>query len=509
MATCYSARVNKMEHPIRTLPPFPDLRAFLDWTSETSQLCRISEPVALRHEMAAVQMEAVARAGPVLRFDRAIGEDGSAAAMPVIANLLGTRQRVAAALGLVPEEVAGFGAFLSALRSPAPLEGMRDALARWPMLKAAMNSRPLIVRNAPVQYGQLPDLSAIPAQTPWPLDAGPLITWPVVITRPHGSQAADTSLYNLGVYRSQIIGPDRLILRWLAHRGGAAHARSWSAAGEPMPIAIALGADPTLLLASALPLPEGASELAFSGALRGARTELVPAQTVPLLVPARAEIVIEGWIHPGESAAEGPYGDHTGYYNAVGDFPVMRVERITHRRDPLYLTTVTGRPPDEPAVIGEVFNELTLPLIRAQIPEISDLWLPPAACSYRIAIVSIAKRYPGQARRVMMALWGMLPQFSYTKLIIAVDEDIDPRNWDDVVWAMATRMDPARDSFVIDRTPMDYLDFASPQEGLAGKLGIDATNKIGLETSREWGRLMQMEPAHQARAAALLDRLMR
>jgi 4-hydroxy-3-polyprenylbenzoate decarboxylase len=351
-----------------------------------------------------------------------------------------------------------------------------------------------------------PDLLSLPVQTPWPGDAGPLITWPVVVTRPHGSEAAQVAHYNLGVYRAQVLGPDRLILRWLAHRGGAAHARTWARAGQPMPVAIALGADPATLLAAALPLPEAVSEIAFSGVLRGARAELVPARTVPLLVPANAEIMLEGWVHPDELAPEGPFGDHTGYYNSVESFPVMRITAITHRRDPLYLTTTTGRPPDEPSVIGEVFNDLALPLIRAQIPEVHDLWLPPAACSYRIAVVSIDKRYPGQARRVMLALWGMLAQFSYTKMVIVVDADIDARNWDDIAWALATRMDPARDVMVLDSTPMDYLDFASPRQGLAGKIGIDATTKIGAETTRDWGEVMALDPNDEAFAADLLAR---
>jgi len=378
------------------------------------------------------------------------------------------------------------------------------------VLKAALQSRPKLVRKAPAQEVAAPlDLSRLPVQTPWPEDAGPLITWPVVVTRPQESDPAQLARYNLGVYRAQVLGPDRLILRWLAHRGGAAHHRSWQRAGQPMPVAIALGADPATLLSAALPLPETVSELAFSGVLRGARAAVVPARTVPLLVPANAEIILEGWVHPGETAPEGPFGDHTGYYNAVEPFPVMRLTAITHRRDPLYLTTVTGRPPDEPSVIGEVFNTLALPVIRAQIPEVTDLWLPPAACSYRMAVVQIDKRYPGQARRVMLALWGMLAQFSYTKTIVVVDRDIDPRNWDDIAWAMATRMDPARDVMVLDGTPMDYLDFASPREGLAGKLGIDATNKIGAETARDWGRVMTLDPAHAARAAQLLRGVIR
>ena len=470
-------------------------------------MLRLPDAISLKHEMTAVQLAALRAKGPVLRFDAPTLADGSGAAMPVIGNLFGTAERVAAGLGLALDEVPAFGAFLAALRSPPPVDGMRDALSRWPMLKAALSTRPKLLRKAPVQEVDAPpDMTRLPVQTPWPEDAGPLITWPVVITRPHGTAPDRLAQYNLGVYRAQVIGTDRLILRWLAHRGGTAHARSWAAAGEPMPVAIALGADPATLLSAALPLPETVSELAFSGVLRGARTQLVPARSVPLLVPAHAEIMIEGWVHPGETAPEGPFGDHTGYYNSVENFPVMRISAITHRRDPLYLSTVTGRPPDEPSVIGEVFNTLALPVIRAQIPEIRDLWLPPAACSYRMAVVQISKRYPGQARRVMMALWGMLAQFSYTKTIVVVDEDIDPRNWDDVAWAMATRMDPARDVMVIENTPMDYLDFSSPRDGLAGKLGIDATNKIGSETTRDWGRVMALDPAHEARAADLIAR---
>jgi 4-hydroxy-3-polyprenylbenzoate decarboxylase len=491
----------------RTLPVFADLRAFLAWLDGRGGLLRLSDPVGLRHQMTAVQLAALRAGGPVLRFDAAIQPDGSAAAMPVVGNLFGTPDRVAAGLGLTLDQVPDFGAFLAQLRSPAPVEGMRDALSRWPMLRAALLTRPRILRRAAVQeVTAAPDLTRLPVQVPWPEDAGPLITGPVVITRPHGSQSAQVARYNLGVYRAQVLGPDRLILRWLAHRGGAAHARTWAQAGEPMPVAIALGADPATLLAAALPLPEAVSEITFSGVLRGSRAELVPARTVPLMVPANAEILLEGWVHPGDMAPEGPFGDHTGYYNTVEHFPVMRVTAITHRRDPLYLSTVTGRPPDEPSVIGEVFNDLALPVIRAQIPEVRDLWLPPAACSYRIAVVSIDKRYPGQARRVMMALWGMLAQFSYTKMIVAVDADIDARNWDDIAWAMATRMDPARDVMVLDGTPMDYLDFASPREGLAGKIGIDATTKIGAETSRAWGQVMALDPQDQAFATDLLAR---
>ncbi len=494
---------------MRSLPVFSDLRAFLAHAEAAGDLARLSAPVDLRHEMTAVQLAALRKGGPILRFDAATSE-GKRAAMPVVANLFGTPARVAAGLGLQLDEVPAFGDFLAALRSPAPVEGMRDALSRWPVLRAALQGRPKLLRHAVAQEQSAPlDLSLVPVQTPWPGDAGPLVTWPVVVTRPHGSEAGQVARYNLGVYRAQVIGPDRLILRWLAHRGGAAHHRSWLRAGEPMPVAIALGADPATLLSAALPLPETVSEMAFSGVLRGARAEIVAAKTVPLLVPANAEIILEGWVHPDETAPEGPFGDHTGYYNSVEPFPVMRLSAITHRHDPLYLTTVTGRPPDEPSVIGEVFNTLALPVIRAQIPEVTDLWLPPAACSYRMAVIQIDKRYPGQARRVMLALWGMLAQFSYTKTIVVVDRDIDPRNWDDIAWAMATRMDPARDVMVLDGTPMDYLDFASPREGLAGKLGIDATTKIGAETTREWGRVMALDPAHEARATELLRGVIR
>ena len=494
---------------MRSLPVFRDLRSFLTWIDQHGDVLRIAEPVAARHQITAVQMKVLRNGGPVLRFDQPVLDNGQIAQVPLVTNLFGTRTRVAAGLGLPVDQVPELGAFLAALRSPAPVEGVNDALSRWPMLKAALSTRARMLSKAPVQevIQTAPDLSQLPIQTCWPEDAGPLITWPVILTRPHGTQAKDVGRYNAGVYRAQVLGRDRLILRWLAHRGGAGHHRSWQRSNAPMPVAVVLGADPATLLSAALPLPETVSELAFSGVLRGARTALVPAHSVPLMVPAQAEMVLEGWVSPSETAPEGPFGDHTGYYNAVDEFPVMQVTAVTHRHDPLYLSTSTGRPPDEPSVIGEVFNDLALPVIRQQIPEVRDVWLPPAACSYRIAVVSIDKRYPGQARRVMMALWGMLPQFSYTKLVIVVDADIDARNWDDIAWALATRMDPGRDLMLADRTPMDYLDFASPIEGLAGKLGIDATTKVGSETTREWGQVMAMSPEADAFASDLLARI--
>jgi 4-hydroxy-3-polyprenylbenzoate decarboxylase len=462
--------------------------------------------------MTAVHRTVLEAGGPVLRFDHPVLADGTRAKMPVIANLFGSVERVSAGLGVTPDKLGELGEFLAALRSPTAPDGMRDALSRWPMLKAALATRPKINSSAIVQKTVLKDeqvdLSRLPVQTHWPQDAGPLVTWPVVLTRPANSAATDVAQYNAGVYRSQVVDARHMILRWLAHRGGAAHHRTWAATGQAMPVAIVLGADPATILSAALPLPETVSELTFAGVFSDARPRLVPAKTIPLMVPANAEIIIEGWVSASETAPEGPFGDHTGYYNAVEQFPLMQVSAITHRPDPLYLSTYTGRPPDEPAIIGEAFNALALPIIRGQIPEIRDLWLPPAACSYRMAIVSIDKRYPGQARRVMMALWGMLPQFSYTKLVIVVDDDIDPRNWDDVAWALATRMDAGRDVMLMQDTPMDYLDFASPKSGLAGKMGIDATNKIGAETTREWGVKMASDANDTAFAADLLTRHM-
>lgn len=497
---------------MRILPSHPSLRSFLGWCANTDQLQSIAEPVSIRHQMTAVHRNVLEAGGPVLRFDTPVGDDAVPAKMPVVVNLFGTTQRVAAGLGISLDQVDDLGRFLAALKSPPPPDGVRDALSRWPMLKAALAARPKITKSAPVHQvvheGPDVDLVAIPVQTHWPGDAGPLITWPVVITRPNCSETGDVNAYNSGVYRAQVIDRDKLIMRWLPHRGGAAHHRSWAQKGEKTPVAVVLGADPATLLSSALPLPETVSELTFAGAINGKRPRMVQAKTVPLMVPAEAEIVLEGWVSPTDTAPEGPFGDHTGYYNPAEPFPVMHVTAVTHRHDPIYLSTFTGRPPDEPAIIGEVFNRLALPTIQTQIPEIRDLWLPPAACSYRMAVVSIDKRYPGQARRVMMALWGMLPQFSYTKMIIVVDDDIDPRNWDDISWALATRMDPSRDVMQLENTPMDYLDFASPQPGLAGKMGIDATTKIDSETQRTWGEVMHTAPTDAAFAVDLVSRLM-
>ena len=477
----------------RDLPPFRDLRAFLRFLRERRLLVSIAEPVGLVHEMTEVHRRVIAAGGPALLFDNVPG-----ATMPVLANLFGTGERVAAGFGVARSKIGELGEMLAALREPQPFDGLQDALSRWPMVRAALSTRPQLVSRpecqAEARRGSDVDLGRLPIQTCWPGEPAPLITWGLVITRPPDTDADDTGHMNIGVYRMQVLGRDRVIMRWLAHRGGAAHHRLWSARGEDTPVAVAIGCDPATILSAVLPLPETVSEMRFSGVIRGERPRVAPALTVPLMVPAEAEIVVEGFVSATETAPEGPYGDHTGYYNSVETFPVMRVTAITSRRDPIYLTTFTGRPPDEPSVIGAVLNDLALPTMRRQMPEIVDCWLPPEACSYRMAVISIRKTYPGQARRVMMGLWGMLPQFSYTKTIIVVDEDIDARSWTDVAWALATRMDASRDAVVVSNTPIDYLDFASPLSGLGGKLGLDATRKIGTETSREWGRVLHMAP---------------
>lgn len=493
---------------MRDLPSFRDLRSFLHYLDSAGALARVTEPVSVVHDMTEIHRRVLEREGPALLFERpAVPQrDG---AMPVLVNLFGTKQRVAAGLGVEPGKLGELGEMLAQLREPEPVNGLRDALSRWPLVKAALSTRPELVERASAQHdvrrGGDVDLGSLPIQTCWSGEPAPLITWPLVLTRPPDSEASER--YNVGIYRMQVLDRDRAIVRWLTQRGGAKHHAQWAVQNRDMPVAVAIGADPATILSAVLPLPETLSEIRFSGLLRGERPRLGRGLTVPMLVPAEAEIVLEGWISPSETAAEGPYGDHTGYYNSVERFPVMRLTAITTRRDPIYLSTFTGRPPDEPSTIGAAFNELFVPLVRRQIPEVVDLWLPPAACSYRMAVVSIRKQYPGQARRVMMALWGVLPQFNYTKIVVVVDDDIDPRCWTDVVWAVTTRADPGRDFMVIDRTPMDYLDFASPVAGLGGKLGIDATNKIGGETSREWGRTLVMTPDVLQRVDALWSRL--
>ncbi len=495
--------------PHRDLPTFADLGAFLSYLDALGLVATIDEPVATTLDMAEIHRRTLRAGGPALFFRRPRLPDGTTSDVPVLVNLFGTVERVALGLGITSDGLDRFGEDLAALRDPTPPDGLREALKRLPLLKAALSMRPRRVGRAPVQErvvtGADVDLGRLPIQTCWSGEPAPLVTWGLVITRP--PDTTSTAKYNTGVYRMQVAGRDRLIARWLAARGGAAHHRAWAKRGEEMPVAVAVGADPGTLLAAVMPLPENLSELHFSGLLRGDRPRLTPARTVPLMVPADAEFVIEGWVSPSETLPEGPYGDHTGYWNSVEPFPVMRVTAITSRLAPIWLSTYTGRPPDEPSRIGEALNRLFLPLLRKQFPEVVDVWLPPEACSYRMAVVAIDKRYPGQARRIMMGLWSMLPQFQMTKYVVVVDRDIDVRDWADVMWAISTRSDAARDVMIVDRTPIDYLDFASPEAGLGGKMGIDATTKIGTETHREWGRVLEVDAETTARVDALWSRL--
>ncbi len=490
----------------RVKPPFPDLRAFMGYLESRGQLVRIRRPVSVVHEITEIHRRVLAERGPALLFEQPIKADGQLSAMPILVNLFGTVERIAWGFGIAPEQLRSLGETLAELRAPTPPQSFADALSKLPLARAALSMRPKAAKGAPVQsvvlQGDDIDLGQLPVQVPWSGEPAPLITWPLVFTRPP-EDGAD----NVGVYRIQVLGRDRVIMRWLAHRGGAKHFHQWQKQGRDMPVAIAIGADPAMILSAVLPLPEDLSEIKFSGLLRGERPLMTQCVSVPLQVPADAEIVIEGMVSATETAAEGPYGDHTGYYNSVEQFPVMKVTAITMRKDPVYLSTYTGRPPDEPSRLGEALNEVFLPVAQKQFPEIVDLWLPPEACSYRIAIAAIKKRYPGQARRLMMGLWSMLPQFSYTKLLIIVDEDINVRDWADVMWAVSTRCDTSRDMVSISDTPIDYLDFASPKSGLGGKLGIDATNKIGTETSREWGEVLKMDEAVVKRVDAMWSSL--
>ncbi|WP_091736835.1 UbiD family decarboxylase [Phenylobacterium immobile] len=484
---------------------YRSMREFMDRLEAAGELVRVSEPVSSVLEMTEICRRLLANGGPAVLFEHVIRADGERSSMPCLANLFGTVKRVAMGVTLegrersTPEDLREVGELLAFLRAPQPPRGLKDALGMLPLAKTVMAMRPQIVGAAPVQEivwtdDQI-DLSKLPIQTCWPGEPAPLITWPLVVTKGPGATSEDD--YNLGIYRMQVLGRDRTVMRWLAHRGGAQHHRRWKAQGkrEPLPACAVIGADPGTILAAVTPVPETLSEYQFAGLMRGAKIELVQAKTVPLLVPANAEIVIEGHVLLDEYADEGPYGDHTGYYNSVERFPVFQVSAITMRRNPIYLTTFTGRPPDEPSVLGEALNEVFIPLLRQQFPEIIDFWLPPEGCSYRIAVVSMKKAYPGHAKRVMMGVWSYLRQFMYTKWVIVVDDDINARDWKDVMWAMSTRMDPARDITLVEGTPIDYLDFASPESGLGSKIGLDATNKWPPETKREWGEKLGMDQA--------------
>ena len=475
--------------------PYASLREFITRLENSGRLVRVSEPVSTVLEMTEIQTRLLAEQGPAVLFERPVMADGRISEIPVLVNLFGTVERVAWGMDREPHQLREVGETLAFLRQPEPPAGFREAMAMLPLVKTVLSMPPRTVGHAPAQEvvwrGDDIDLTKLPVQSCWPGEPAPLITWPLVVTRGPGRGREDA--FNLGIYRMQVLDRNRCIMRWLRHRGGAQHHRRWGAERrEPLPAAAVIGADPGTILAAVTPVPDTLSEYQFAGLLRGKKVELVDCVSQPLKVPAEAEIVLEGEVSLDDYADEGPYGDHTGYYNSVEKFPVFTVTAVTMRRKPIYLSTFTGRPPDEPSVLGEALNEVFIPLFRQQFPEIVDFWLPPEGCSYRIAVVSMKKAYPGHAKRVMLGVWSYLRQFMYTKWVIVVDDDINARDWKDVMWAISTRMDPARDITVIEGTPIDYLDFASPESGLGSKIGLDATNKWPPETKREWGEQIRM-----------------
>ncbi len=483
---------------------YHDLRDFMSQLEKTGELKRVGVEVDTRLEMTEICDRVLRAEGPAILFEKPKGHT-----IPVLANLFGTPKRVA--LGMGEESVSALrevGKLLAYLKEPEPPKGLKDAWDKLPILKQVMNMAPKTVSSAPCQEivweGKDVDLSRLPIQHCWPGDVAPLITWGLVVTKgPHKNRQ------NLGIYRQQVLGPNKVIMRWLAHRGGALDFREFQLAnpGQPFPVAVVLGCDPATILGAVTPVPDSLSEYQFAGLLRGGKTELIKCIGSALQVPASAEIVLEGVIHPGEMALEGPYGDHTGYYNEQANFPVFTVDRISMRKNPIYHSTYTGKPPDEPAILGVALNEVFVPLLQKQYPEIVDFYLPPEGCSYRMAIVSIKKQYPGHAKRIMFGIWSFLRQFMYTKTIIVVDDDIDIRDWKEVVWAMTTRLDATRDTTLVDNTPIDYLDFASPVAGLGSKMGLDATNKWPGETSREWGRPIVMDDGVKKRVDAMWQEL--
>ena len=475
--------------------PFASLRDFIARLDRDGQLARVKAPVSPHLELTEIHTRVLNDGGPAILFENVVKDDGIPYGMPVLANLFGTVERVAWGMDREPEQLRDVGETLAFLKQPEPPGGWRDAINMLPLLKTVMAMKPRTVSKAPCQEvvltGDDIDLTTLPIQTCWPDEPAPLITWPLVVTKGPGDDKRDTT--NLGIYRMQVTGKDTTLIRWLKHRGGAGQYDRWKdKTAEPLPVAAVIGADPGTLLAAVTPVPDTLSEYQFAGLLRGAKVDLVDCKTIPLQVPAEAEIVLEGHVMLDQYGDEGPYGDHTGYYNAVEPFPVFKISAITMRRDPIYLTTYTGRPPDEPSILGEALNEVFIPLLIQQFPEITDFWLPPEGCSYRIAVVSMKKSYPGHAKRVMMGVWSFLRQFVYTKFVIVVDDDINARDWKDVMWAISTRMDPARDITVVENTPIDYLDFTSPESGLGSKIGLDATTKIPPETHRPWGRKIRM-----------------
>jgi 4-hydroxy-3-polyprenylbenzoate decarboxylase len=485
--------------------PYASLRDFIARLEQSGRLVRVAAPVSPHLEMTEIQTRLLAEKGPAVLFENVVRADGTRSDIPVLVNLFGTVERVAWGMDREPGELRGVGETLAFLRQPEPPGGWREALDMLPMLRTVMAMKPRTLGSAPCQEivltGRDIDLGRLPVQTCWPGEPAPLITWPLIVTQgpnPPNAKGGDRQdSFNLGIYRLQVTGRNTTLMRWLKHRGGAQHHQRWKGAGkrEPLPAAAVIGADPGTILAAVTPVPDTLSEYQFAGLLRGKKVELVDCKTVPLKVPAEAEIVLEGHVSLDDYGDEGPYGDHTGYYNSVEKFPVFTLSAITMRRQPIYLSTFTGRPPDEPSVLGEALNEVFIPLFQQQFPEIVDFWLPPEGCSYRIAVVSMKKAYAGHAKRVMMGVWSYLRQFMYTKWVIVVDADIDARSWKDVMWAVSTRMDPARDITVIENTPIDYLDFASPVSGLGSKIGLDATDKFPGETNREWGREIRMDQA--------------
>lgn len=475
---------------------YRDLREFIQALEARGELKRVSAEVDPYLEVTEICDRTLRAGGPALLFDNVKGHD-----MPLLGNLFGTPERVAMGMGEDSVEALGeIGKLLAFLKEPDPPKGLKDAWQKLPIFRQVLSMGPKTVKRAPVQEvveeGDDVDLDRLPIQHCWPGDAAPLVTWSLVVTKgPHKERQ------NLGIYRQQKIGKNRLIMRWLSHRGGALDFQEFREAhpGEPFPVAVALGADPATILGAVTPVPDTLSEYAFAGLLRGSRTELVKCGHAELEVPASAEIILEGYIYPDDTAPEGPFGDHTGYYNEVETFPVFTVTRLTRRRDAIYHSTYTGRPPDEPAILGVALNEVFVPILRKQFPEIVDFYLPPEGCSYRMAVVTMKKQYPGHAKRVMMGVWSFLRQFMYTKFVVVLDDDVDARRWEDVIWAMTTRMDPARDTVTVENTPIDYLDFASPVSGLGSKMGFDATNKWPGETDREWGEPIAMDSEVKAR----------
>ena len=483
---------------------YKDLREFIELLEQKGELKRIKQEIDPYLEMTEIADRTLRAEGPALLFENPKGHT-----IPVLANLFGTPKRVAMGMGQDDvSELREVGKLLAFLKEPEPPKGIKEELGQIPVFKQVLNMPAKEVKKAPCQQvileGDDVDLTKLPIQHCWPGDAAPLITWGLTVTKgPYKKRQ------NLGIYRQQLLGKNKIIMRWLLHRGGALDFREWCKAhpGEPYPVSVALGADPATILGAVTPVPDTLSEYAFAGLLRGSKTEVVKSVSNDLQVPATAEFVLEGYIMPGETAPEGPYGDHTGYYNEVDEFPVMTVTHITHRENPIYHSTYTGRPPDEPAVLGVALNEVFVPILQKQFPEIVDFYLPPEGCSYRMAVGTMKKQYPGHAKRVMMGVWSFLRQFMYTKFVIVCDDDVNARDWNDVIWAITTRMDPARDTTMIENTPIDYLDFASPVSGLGSKMGMDATNKWPGETDREWGEPIVMDPKIKERVDELWDSL--